>query len=134
MLGKCECKLCGAEYDNYMRTFKVNGKIVCINCFNSEIKKINNSGKFYFYPHIPSFYEGCDVNMEVFDNIPDLLNRLKEYEGTLAIDKCDEEANVSAYVYVMTVSNNGKNWWVHGFTNAKLNLPDYKSLIKEGVE
>ena len=130
MLGKCKCELCGVEYDNYMRTFKVNGKIVCNNCFNSEIKKINNSGKFYFYPHIPSSCEGCDVNMDVFDNIPDLLNRLKEYEeyGTLAVDNCDEETDVSNYV--MTVSDDRKHWWVHGFTNAKLNLPDYESLIK----
>lgn len=127
----CKCKLCGIKYDNYMRTFKVNGKTVCNNCFTSERKKVNNSGKFYFYPYIPSFCEGCDVNMEVFDNIPDLLNRLKTYEeyGTLAVDNCDEEADVSNYV--MTVSDNGKSWLVHGFTNAKLNLPNYESLIKE---
>lgn len=130
----CKCELCGIEYDNYMRTFKVNGKIVCNECFTSEGKKINNSGKFYFYPHIPSCCEGCDVNMEVFDNIPDLLNRLKEYEeyGTLAVDNCDEEADVSNYV--MTVSKDGKHWWVHGFTNAKLNLPNYESLIKQENE
>lgn len=128
------CEICDKSYDDHMRTFKIKNKnvikTVCSDCFNLEKKKIENSDKFYFYPHIPGFCEGCDVELEIFDTIKEVAKRIKKYSryGTLATDPTDKPNHI-----IMTVRKDGTSWWVHGYSNAieNLYLPDYRSLAKE---
>ena len=130
---KAVCEICGKDYDNYMRTFKLkvrnSVKTLCHDCFKTELKRIEQSDKFWFYPHIPGFCEGCDLQLEVFDSLAELSKKLKEFKqyGTLATDDADNPPT-----FVMTVEDNGEHWWVHGYSNGAkaLNLPDWRTLKK----
>lgn len=60
------CKICGTSYDNYMRTFKVSGNVVCRDCWEKVRLQAEEDGKFWFYPNIPAFVEGVDLTLEIF--------------------------------------------------------------------
>lgn len=120
-----KCELCGDSYDNYMRTFKVGNKVVCQSCWEKARVQAEKDGKFWFFPHIPSFVDGGDMILEIFDDSKSLLSRLKK------IPKCGDKLIGSDDNTIMTISKNKKDWWVHGYTNGLklLNLEKFEDLI-----
>ena len=116
------CEICGKSYDNYHLTWKFSGKTLCMDCFTDELTK----AEYWFYPHVPPMCDGCDVTLRTFDNLEDIFNFLK------TIPRKDEVLAYGDSNEVMTVSKNGKNWWVHGYTNCitQLDLPFWKDIAK----
>lgn len=125
-----ECEVCGSSYDNYMRTFKVGDKIVCRSCWEKARLQAEKDGKLWFYPHIPSFVDGGNITLEIFDDSKSLLSKLEEIpkHGDKLIGSDDDT--------VMTISKNKKDWWVHGYTNGLelLNLEKFEDLKGIKVE
>lgn len=121
---KTTCKLCGKEYDNYMRTFYVeeNGiKIrVCTECRGSFCRD-----KYVYTNHIPSFCDGGDLISRCFNNEENLLeyilsNTKEEYICCMGDDGI-----------IVDVSKNKKFWWVRGYSSLNNGLPNWKNKVKE---
>ena len=117
------CEVCGNSYDNYSRTFKVGDKVVCLNCWEKARVQAEKAGKFWFFS-LPSFVDGGNYTLEIFDDSKSLLSRLEKIpeRGDRLIGRDIDK--------VMTISKNNKNWWVHGYTNGleSLNLEKFEDL------
>ena len=73
---------------------------------------------------LPSFVDGGNYTLEIFDDSKSLLSRLEKIpeHGDRLIGRDIDK--------VMTISKNNKNWWVHGYTNGleSLNLEKFEDL------
>ena len=107
-----------------MRTFKVCDKVVCRSCWQKARLQAEKDDKLWFYPHIPSFVDGGNITLEIFDDSKSLLSRLEKLlqHGDRLIGSDDD--------MIMTISKDKKNWWVHGYTNGLelLNLEKFEDL------
>lgn len=124
-----KCEVCGNSYDNYMKTFKVGGKVVCPSCWKKARVQAEKEGKFWFFPHIPAFEDGADMTLEIFDDLKSLSSRLKK------IPKHRDKLIGSDDNMIMTISKNKKDWWIHGYTNGLklLNLEKFEDLIADEI-
>lgn len=116
------CELCGEHYKNYHTTLITAGKVVCPNCF----VKAKDEAIYWYVPHIPGFCDGCKTTLTTFDTKEQLLEFLKN------IPKENETLAISDDNTIMTVTKDGKFWWVHGYVKdtSILDLPDWKNLKK----
>lgn len=123
---KTICQECGKEYDNFMRTFKIKNDdkelTVCRNCQDKYEKMAESNNEIWFLPHIPAFCEGGDLTLRIFKNIKDFTDFL----NTIPSKKEKIVYGDQSIDMVMTIDNSGKNWWVRGYTNAKLKELGYE--------
>lgn len=117
------CQKCGKEYDNFMRTFKVKTDdedfIVCKECQDKYKEMAELHNEIWFLAHIPAFCTGGNLTLRIFKNTKDFTDFL----STLPLKK---DKIVYSDNMVMTIDNKGKNWWVHGYTNASLKELGYE--------
>lgn len=124
-----KCKICGKEYDNYMRTFYIqysnnenDRKCCCQECWHREAHK-----KPHMYTnHIPTFCDGGDLITRLFDTKEELfcwiVNNIKTDENDVLC--CSHDGNI------ITVNKKIKHWWVHGFSTLEQgDLPDWRGTV-----
>lgn len=123
-----KCDICGNNYDSYMRTFYIqysmdrrDRKCVCLECLGKEsVKK-----PYKFVNHIPTFCDGGDLIVRLFDTKEELIEWIKnkyykEYEEIC----CDGNG------LIITVNKSTKCWWVVGNSNLKnYDFPDWKETV-----
>ena len=125
-----KCEVCGKEYDSYMRTFFVQNsndesskKCCCRECLNKEAAKKPHR----YTNHIPSFCDGGDLIIRLFDTKEELIEWLKD---NLNYSKDTEELCCSEDGSIITVKKTEKYWWVHGFsTLEKYDLPYWREVV-----
>jgi hypothetical protein len=111
------CEYCGEQYENYMRTFKFEGKTICQKCVRDKL-----NGKNWYVNHVPNFVDGADLKYRVFDEAADFLLFLDE-RGK----EDDEEFQLSDNT-LMVFSEKRNWWWVVGFINANPSFIDELGL------
>lgn len=107
---------------------KIDGKIVCEDCFQNCIEENKKFGKYCFEPYIPPFCTGFEKEVKIFETKEGLLDFLESTK----IDKYTvaHGDNLKGLLTIMNISKNGKAWYVRGFVyiDDTLGLPNWKEL------
>lgn len=120
------CELCGRKYDARCGTYyyqegndKTTRKRKCRYC------KIPLSGEYRYANHIPAFVEGGNYITYVFDSKDDLTKFILENtrEEFIVCTDCEN--------CIIDVSTKRKYWWVRGYVNIAIDLPNWKEKVIE---
>lgn len=128
-----DCFKCGEDCSDIVcggNILKIDGKIICRECFEEFVRENQKLGKYCFEPYLPTFCTGFEKEAKVFETKEELLDFLEDTKiDNYTVAYGDDLRDL---LTILDVSKDGKDWYVRGYvyTDDTLGLPNWRKIQK----